>query len=337
VKTTLLMTSIRHIDVQSVPQRLPRYPRAPYGQGVTAPSISRHDLNLLVYLDALLSERSVTRAAQRLMLSQPAMSAALSRLRTHFRDPILARVGNTYQLTPLAERLAEETGFALDAARRVFENQAEWNPRESTREFTVLGSDYAFATLGTAVTALAAERAPHVRFRFTHHTPQIVDAVAEHLRTVDAILIPHGFVDGLPHSDVVTDDWVILAATDNDAVPDVLTTQHLADSPWVFTYMSRSAFTPASRQLQQLGLEPRVECVVDGFLALPSFVAGTRRLALVQRLLSGYALQNPGIRVLECPFEATPITEALWWHPVRNRDPEHAWMRELFAEAGRAL
>jgi LysR family nod box-dependent transcriptional activator len=337
VKAILLMPGIRHIDAPSVAQRLPRYPRTPYGQGVTAPSISRHDLNLLVYLDALLAERSVTRAAQRLMLSQPAMSAALSRLRTHFRDPILARDGNTYRLTPLAERLAEETGFALDAARRVFENQADWDPHESTREFTVLGSDYAFVTLGAAVTALATQRAPHVRFRFTHHTPQIVDAVAEHLRTVDAILIPHGFIDGLPHRDVVTDDWVILAATDNDAVSDVLTTQDLATAPWVFTYMSRSAFTPASLQLQQLGLEPKVECVVDGFLALPAFVAGTRRLALVQRHLSALALHHPGIRVLECPFEATPITEALWWHPVRTRDPEHAWMRELFVEAGRAL
>ena len=99
VKATLLMVSIRHIDVHSVPQRLPRYLRPPYGQDVTAPSISRHDLNLLVYLDALLSERSVTRAAQRLMLSQPAMSAALSRLRTHFRDPILAR-----EATPTGSR-----------------------------------------------------------------------------------------------------------------------------------------------------------------------------------------------------------------------------------------
>ena len=98
--------------------------------------------------------------------------------------------------------------------------------------------------------------------------------------------------------------------------------------------MSRSAFTPASLQLQQLGLEPKVECVVDGFLALPAFVAGTRRLALVQRHLSAFVLHHPGIRVLECPFEATPITEALWWHPVRTRDPEHAWMREPLRGGG---
>src|SRR6478736_4676253 len=101
------------------------------------PPLSRLDLNLLIALDALLTERSVTRAAERLRLSQPALSASLSRLRAHFNDPILARQGNTYELTPLASRLAEQTGSALDAARRVFESQAEWDPGESTREFAV--------------------------------------------------------------------------------------------------------------------------------------------------------------------------------------------------------
>ncbi|MBN9183250.1 MAG: LysR family transcriptional regulator, partial [Microbacterium sp.] len=88
--------------------------------------LSRLDLNLLVSLDALLTERSVTRAADRLHLSQPALSASLARLRTHFGDPILARRGNSYELTPFALRLAEHTTVALEAARRVFESQASW-------------------------------------------------------------------------------------------------------------------------------------------------------------------------------------------------------------------
>ncbi|WP_348632446.1 LysR family transcriptional regulator [Microbacterium yannicii] len=122
--------------------------------------LSRLDLNLLVSLDALLTERSVTRAAERLHLSQPALSASLARLRTHFNDPILARRGNTYELTPFALRLAEHTTTALDAARRVFESQATWEPSESAREFLIYGSDYGFTTIGRVVSELAAERAP---------------------------------------------------------------------------------------------------------------------------------------------------------------------------------
>jgi DNA-binding transcriptional LysR family regulator len=86
------------------------------------------DLNLLVPLDALLQERSVTRAAQRLGLSKPSVSAALARLRRHFGDELLTRVGNSYELTPLTERLAAHTAQALGSADRVFQPAPPSNP-----------------------------------------------------------------------------------------------------------------------------------------------------------------------------------------------------------------
>ena len=194
------------------------------------PLLSRLDLNLLVALDALLTERSVTRAAERLHLSQPALSASLARLRTHFNDPILARRGNTYELTPLAIRLTEHTTTALEAARRVFESQASWSPQDSTREFSVYGSDYGFATIGTAVSKLAAERAPGVRFRFMLHNPAIVEEVSTRLRSVDGMVIPHGYLSDLPYADLWRDDWVILASETNEAIGDELTMEHLGQA-----------------------------------------------------------------------------------------------------------
>lgn len=296
--------------------------------------LSRLDLNLLVSLDALLTERSVTRAAERLHLSQPALSASLGRLRTHFNDKILARTGNTYELTPLAVRLSELTPTALDSARRVFDSQAEWNPTKSTREFTVLGSDYGFATIGAAVSKLAAEAAPGVRFRFRMHNPSIVEDAIAQLRSVDAMMIPHGFLSDLPYSDLFTDEWRIICAANNDAVGQELTMENMAELPWVFTYLSRSAFTSASRQIRELGIEPTVAAVVEGFHVLPHFVAGTNRLALIQKRLTDLIFPQEGLRLLEAPFDATPISAALWWHPTHNSDPEHAWMRGLFAQVG---
>lgn len=299
--------------------------------------LSRLDLNLLVSLDALLTERSVTRAAERLHLSQPALSASLARLRTHFGDQILARRGNTYELTPFALRLADHTTTALDAARRVFESQATWSPEESTREFAIFGSDYAFATIGTAVTRLAAERGAAVRFRFMLHTPTVVEDAANRLRSADAMVMPHGFLADLPYVDLWQDDWVAIVDDANSAVGDELTMRDLGDLPFVMTYASRSAFTSVSRQIQQLGAEPRIEAVVESFLALPLFISGTDRVGLIQRALVPLACRLDGIRVVRLPFPATPLVNALWWHPVHSRDPEHAWMRELFAEAGRLL
>jgi len=299
--------------------------------------LSRLDLNLLVSLDALLTERSVTRAAERLHLSQPALSASLARLRTHFNDPILARRGNTYELTPFALRLAEHTTTALDAARRVFESQATWEPSESAREFLIYGSDYGFTTIGRVVSELAAERAPGVRFRFALHNPLIVEDAANRLRAADAMVIPHGILTELPFADLWHDRWVGIVAEENAAVGDALTMENISTLPWAMHYQSRSAFTSAERQVQQVGVEPRVEVVVESFMSLPLFVAGTSRIGLVQAALAPIVQRIGGLRVVGLPFDATPLTNALWWHPVHGRDPEHAWMRALFVEAGRIV
>lgn len=298
------------------------------------PSLSRLDLNLLVSLDALLTERSVTRAAERLHLSQPALSASLARLRTHFGDPILARRGNTYELTPLALRLADHTTTALDAAKRVFESQATWDPSESVRQFSIYGSDYGFTTIGRVVSELAAERAPGVHFRFMLHNPVVVDDAANRLRSVDGMIIPHGMLVDLPYQDLWHDDWVALVASSNEEVGESLTTAQLSSMPWVMNYQSRTAFTSAERQVQQMGIEPNVEVVVESFLSMPYFIVDTPRIGIVQSALMPLITRTLPVRVVGLPFEPTPLTNALWWHPVHSFDPEHTWMRELFTEAG---
>ncbi|WP_375387052.1 LysR family transcriptional regulator [uncultured Amnibacterium sp.] len=297
--------------------------------------MARLELNLLVSLDALLTERSVSKAAERLGLSQPALSASLSRLRVHFDDQILVREGNTYRLTPLAGRLVEQTATALDAARKVFANEAVFDPGTATREFTVYGSDYAFASVGSRVSAAVGGIAPGVRFRFMHHTPPIVESPMTSLRTVDGMLLPHGFASDLPCIDVYDDEWVCLVAADNTAVGDRLTMDNLRELPWVFTYQSRSAFTPAGRQLQMIGVEPHIDAVVEGFLALPYFLVGTNRIGMVQAELADRITAKGDVRAMRPPFDVVRLAGALWWHPMHTDDPAHIWMRQQFLRFGR--
>src|SRR3954467_15281366 len=133
------------------------------------------DLNLLVSLDALLQERSVTRAAARMGLSQPALSASLARLRRHFGDELLTRVGNDYRLTPLAVQLKELARIALSGVERVFTAQPEFDPGSSTREFSLVVSDYVVALLGDTIAGLLPEEAPHPRLRFSANAPSTVE------------------------------------------------------------------------------------------------------------------------------------------------------------------
>jgi DNA-binding transcriptional LysR family regulator len=299
-------------------------------------SLPNLDLNLLVSLDALLDQRGVTRAAQQLGLSQPALSASLARLRRHFGDELLARTGNEYRLTPLAAQLKPRVRLALEGVERVFTAQPEFDPAESTREFAVVMSDYACAVLGGSLAGLLAEEAPSARLRIVHNTPEVVDRAEQSLLTTDLLVLPHGFVTDLPHADLLRDRWVLLVATDNPEVGEELAVEQLTALPWVATYHGPTASTPAARVMRMLGIEPRVEVVTESFLTVPGLVAGSRRIALIQERLVRLLPAEVGVRAVPTPFDAGPLVDAMWWHPVYDRDAEHTFFRDLVARAAAA-
>lgn len=293
------------------------------------------DLNLLVALDALLRQRSVTRAAEQMGLSQPAVSAQLARLRRHFHDDLLTRVGNSYRLTPLAVQLAERVRVALTSAERVFAAEPDFDPASSTREFSFVVSDYGVAVLGPEIARLLTAEAPGARLRLTANTPQRVDSAEQVLAGIDLLLMPHGFIEGLPHHDLYTDDWVCLVAAGNDDVGESLTTAQLETMPWVVTYHGPTASTPAARQMRMLGIEPHVQIVTETFLTVPGLITGTNRVALLQRRLADRIPAELGVRALPCPFDVSPLLEAMWWHPMYDDDPEHRYLRDLVIRASR--
>ncbi|OXM64063.1 LysR family transcriptional regulator [Amycolatopsis vastitatis] len=300
-------------------------------------NLARLDLNLLVALDALLQERSVTRAAERMGLGQPAVSAQLGRLRRHFHDDLLTRAGNQYRLTPLAVQLKERVRVALSGAERVFAAEPDFDPASSTREFSMLMSDYGIAVLGPGIAARLADEAPGTRLRFPANTPKMVDAAVHELVHTDLLVIPHGFVDDLPHADLYRDEWVCLVAAGNTDVGESLTVGQLETMPWVVTYHGPTASTPAARQMRMLGIEPHVQVVTETFLTVPGLVAGTNRVALLQRRLADGIPDALGVRALPCPFEATPLVEAMWWHPMYEADPEHRYLRDVVARTVAAV
>jgi DNA-binding transcriptional LysR family regulator len=291
------------------------------------------DLNLLVSLDALLQERSVTRAAARMGLSQPALSASLARLRRHFGDELLTRVGNEYRLTPLAVQLRELARLALAGVERVFDAQTEFDPASSRREFSLLVSDYIVAVHGDTIAELLAEEAPSARLRLTANTPQAVERADQLLLSTDLLVLPHGFVTDLSHRDLYRDEWVCIVSADNEAVGDALTVEHLETLPWVVTFHGPTAATPASRQMRMRGIEPRVSVITENFLTVPGLVAGSGRIALMQRRLVDLLPLNVGLRALPPPVEVGQLVEAMWWHPVFDDDPEHAYLRDLVVRA----
>jgi DNA-binding transcriptional LysR family regulator len=295
------------------------------------------DMNLVVALRALLQERNVTRAGQRIGLSQPAMSAALARLRRHFGDELLVRSAGGYELTALAVVLLDRAAAACELLERVFASQASFEAASEEREFAILASDYAVAVYGTRLAREVSALAPGVRLVFRRVPTAITESPEALLSTVDGLLMPHGVISGLPAADLFRDSWVCVVASDNPLIGDQVTLEQLAELPWAV--YQRVLDASVGRQLSTLGIEPRVQVSVDSFHLLPALVSGTSRVAMIHARLARHLGLGPatGVRLLPCPFDAVPVQEALWWHPVHTRDAGHIWLRETATRVAAAL
>jgi DNA-binding transcriptional LysR family regulator len=304
------------------------------------------DLNLLVALRELTRERSVTRAAQRLGVTQPAASAALARLRRHFGDELLVREHGEYALTPLGEQLAEQVEAVCGAAERLFAASADFDPATSDREFTLVMADYTIMVMGEALSHALQRAAPRARLHIRLVRESLAAEYADGIRFVDGMVAPPSNGFSLPDTrsaELFLDRWVCVIDADNPVLDggSALELRDLAGLPWVAPYYRSGqrgvASVPVMRQLALLDLQPRIAVRVESYLAVPYFVAGTDRVALMQERLASRLATTANLRVLECPGDAEPIVEALWWHRHYEDDTAHAWLRRLILETARRL
>jgi DNA-binding transcriptional LysR family regulator len=295
------------------------------------------DLNLLIALDALLGEQSVTRAAEVLQRSQPALSASLKRLRYQFHDDLLVRVGNHYELTPLATQLRQRVAMVMADVERLFATRARFDAEASTRQFVIHAADYGQQMLGRAIATELAERAPKTRLHFRPLSDELIAGAADALRNIDGFVLPLGFLEALPHLVAYQDRWVLLVDRDNDRVGETVTLDELAELEWVSAFHRQGSYVPAVRQLQLLGVDVRVLVDIEGFASLPWFVKGTKRITMIQERLASRIAPAEEFRLLECPFEVVPLTEAFWWHQSLEHDSGHIWFRSIVERAGRRI
>ncbi|WP_216907387.1 LysR family transcriptional regulator [Nocardia noduli] len=292
------------------------------------------DLNLVVVLHALLEERNVTRAGQRVGLSQPGTSAALARLRRHFHDPLLDRVGTRYELTPLAQGLYDQLGETLDHLQRVLKAQPQFDPGTTGRRFVVRCSDAVLTVLAPLIVAEVAQAAPDVvlDFRTIDHT-SVTDPVRS-LSEIDILIAPRGLfsVPEMSSVELYEDRWLCATWTGNTQVGEALTIDEVRRARWVMPYQEVLMASPADAALAALGVDRHCAVRVENFTILGQLVVGTNLLVLLhERLASRYT--NTELRRVELPQELAPVTEVAWWHPSRRLDPGHRWFIELIQRA----
>jgi DNA-binding transcriptional LysR family regulator len=296
------------------------------------------DLNLLLSLKVLLEEGNVTRAGQRLELSQPAMSASLARLRRRFDDELLVRAGRDYELTPFARDLLPEVQHAVRLLGRALHLEDRFDPDTSRRTFRMAMSDYAIAVLHEPLVRLLRATAPGVRLTIENLGPE--SRTSERvLLDLDVLVAPLGFGFQGDSRPLWKDRMVLIADRGNARLRDGgLSLQDLAELPHAVPSFGPGVLTPVDRVFGELGIDRHIALQVAGFLPLPFVIAGTDLIALVpEKLAQIHACPDGPLTVVEPPFDEVVLAEGYWFAPDRLSDPAHRWLFDRLDELAAEL
>jgi LysR family transcriptional regulator, nod-box dependent transcriptional activator len=294
------------------------------------------DLNLLVALDALLAEKSVTNAGRRIHLSQSAMSGVLARLRAVFRDELLVTSRAGMVLTPLAETLVEPVGATLAQVQHSILTHVPFDPPTATRGFAVAASDYAISVLLADFLRQLRECAPSLTVAIVPLRDRMKQLEDAHL---DLLIVPKAFVPaGRPHYVLFQDTFSCIAWSSHPTVGSTLTLdQYAALGHVVVSFVDGRLTSFDAHFAADVGLHRRVEVIAPSYQLLPDLVIGTERIATIQtRLARKLAAVRP-IKVLPLPVSLPTFEEAMAWHARFDGDDAHRWFRTRLQETAAAM
>jgi len=291
------------------------------------------DLNLLIALDTLLEERSVTRAARRVGLTQPAMSRALGRLRIAFRDELLIRAGRGLTATPRALGLRLPLRRALEQLGAVVAEVPTFDPATARRTFTISTVDYGVAVVLPPLVAHLAVAAPQVDLAVRHQDESVDEDLAA--GRIDLVISPRRpSPPGLVWTRLFFDEQVCLVRRGHPAVGRELSLEQFRALGHVFVTPTGQQTGVVDRSLHRRGLTRRVVLRVPTFLAAPLVVARTDLIATVAgRVARTFAGRFP-IRAVPPPVELPRLEVCMAWHERMRHEPGHAWLRRTIVGLG---
>jgi DNA-binding transcriptional LysR family regulator len=299
------------------------------------------DLNLLVALRALLTERHVTRAAARVGLSQPAMSHALSRLRDLLGDPLLVRTPSGMRPTPRAEAMTAPLERALEDIGRLISSPAPFEPRLSTRTFRIASNDYMELVLFPRLLRRLWTEAPGIDVRIINLGDEANADLAEGrldlAMGVVGQIASAGGPRGLRSQDLVSDGFVCVVREEHPVVKKRLSLDDFVAMPHALVAPRGAQGSVVDSALARIGKKRRVAVEIPHFLVAPHVV---RETDLVLTLAARVALSLApllGLRQLAPPLELPGFTMTMVWHERQHVDPTHVWLRELIASVAKDL
>jgi DNA-binding transcriptional LysR family regulator len=267
------------------------------------------------------------------------MSAALSRLRRHFDDELLIRVGRNYELTPFASSLLPTVQSSIRKVESALKIDSTFDPLTSDRNFSLGLSDYASTVLSGLIQNEIVKKFPNLTFSFTDLPDDVTTSYRSLLRH-DFMIGPLGIFREGHNLPIFNDQMVIVMSKENPLSSKTkLTMADIADARFVVATFNGSPITPIDRVFGELNIERKIVARVNGFLPLPLMVKGNSNVAVLPARLAARFSQDPSLRIAKLPieFKGLELHEAIWWHPSKEQSPAHKWLLARFAELATKL
>ena len=310
-------------------------------------NLNRIDLNLLVYLDALLRERNVTQAANQLNLSQPAMSNGLRRLRELFDDPLLVRTSDGMTPTERALELEPIVRDVLMNIDRAVQPRSAFDPGEAQRVFRIMASDYAESTLFPTVLGKLRTEAPGITLDIM--TPSDVSFLDVERGKVDMVI---NRFDAMPQSfhqiPLWDDTFSCLLSPENPVLEDFSLDAYLsANHVWVSKTgmgvgvgvdpddVQRLGWVDAA--LNKLGKKRQIRVFTRHYQAAMTLAEQNDLLVTLPTRAAELKRNNPRVVLRDPPLDIPPLELKMAWSPLLQHNPGNRWLRKLIVDTAREM
>lgn len=295
------------------------------------------DLNLLVSLDALLNERNVTRASERLHVSQPAMSFALQKLRFHFSDPLLERIGRQMELTPRARMLVGPLKEILFDVRALLSDGDSFQPAEAQRTFKVVMSNSCAEIFGVQLVDEIVSAGPGLNCEIDELSMDTLTRL--HDGQIDAcVTLPHSalFDPAYRRDDVCEqllfhDRFILAGSRSNPLLNRPISYPEFCQQVFVDVRFGGRLVSNIELALRKQMERPRIGGCVPTFFHALSMVSGTDMVTIVPHRLFEIHKDYLQLKALPAPIELLELNETAMWHPRSEADPGHRWLRDVMS------
>lgn len=290
------------------------------------------DLNLLVALDHMIELRSVSAAADKMFMSQSAMSNALTRLRDYFDDPLLVQVGRRMEVTPRAEAMRPAIRDILVRIEATIDAHPEFHPDQSTRTFNILLSDYSLRVLMPSVFQLIDAQDATIKINLHAQTdlPQTLLERGE----IDFLISPDIFISDEHPSSLLYEDQYVVAAWKGGKYGDVKMDQATFEAATHAVMVPPGTVRSVETSLlSQAGITRHIDVQTFSFSVLPHLITGTDRIATIHGRLARLVARQAELVTYPMPRNLPPLRQMIQWHAYRDNDPGINWLRSTIEAA----